>query len=106
MPPSRRLANVVGRRAFSWAVGRDVPDNQSGYRLVGPRLMAAMLDSKESGFEFEIEMIVSCLRHGWPVEWVPIRTIYGTTSHIRPIHHLRHFVRATRSARRTMRGGQ
>lgn len=105
MPPSRRLANELGRRAFSWAVGQDVPDNQSGYRLVGRRLMAAMLDSSEAGFEFEVEMITACLRAGWPIGWVPIRTIYGSPSHIRPIHHLRHFLRATRSARRAMREG-
>ncbi len=103
MPPSRRLANEVGRRAFSWAVGADVPDNQSGYRLVGRRLMAAMLDSAETGFEFEIEMITTCLRRGWRLDWVPIRTIYGAPSHIRPIHHVRHFVRATRIARKSMR---
>jgi glycosyltransferase involved in cell wall biosynthesis len=103
MPPSRRLANELGRRAFSWAVGQDVPDNQSGYRLVGRRLMAAMLDSRESGFEFEVEMITTCLRSGWSLGWVPIRTIYGAPSHIRPMHHVRHFLRATQAARRAMR---
>ena len=105
MPPSRRLANLLGRRLFSWAVGQDIPDNQSGYRLVGRRLMADTLESREGGFEFEIEMIATCLGRGYPLTWVPIRTIYGGTSHIRPIHHLRHFVRATRAARRAMRAG-
>lgn len=105
MPPVRRVANELGRRAFSWAVGRDVPDNQSGYRLVGERLMRATLDSEEAGFEFEVEMITTCLRHDWPLAWVPIRTIYGGPSHIRPAHHLRHFVRATLAARRQMREG-
>jgi glycosyltransferase involved in cell wall biosynthesis len=104
MPPSRRLANEVGRRAFSWAVGQDVPDNQSGYRLVGRRLMAEMRDSPEAGFEFEVETITTCLRRGCLLAWVPIRTIYGAPSHIRPIHHVRHFVRAARAARRSIRG--
>ena len=105
MPASRRMANELGRRAFSWAVGEDIPDNQSGYRLVGRRLMTAMLDSREPGFEFEVEMITTALRHRWPLGWVPIRTIYGAPSHIRPLHHLRHFLRATRAARRAMREG-
>jgi glycosyltransferase involved in cell wall biosynthesis len=105
MPPSRRLANVLGRRLFSWAVGQDIPDNQSGYRLVGRRLMADTIESREGGFEFEIEMIATCLRRRYGLAWVPIRTIYGGTSHIRPVHHLRHFVRATRAARRVMREG-
>lgn len=101
MPPVRRLSNTLGGAAFSWAVGRQIPDNQSGYRLLGRRLMAAMVDSRETGFEFEVEMIAICLRRGWPLDWVPISTIYaGAPSHVRPLHHLRHFVRATRAARR------
>jgi glycosyltransferase involved in cell wall biosynthesis len=104
MPPVRRLSNTLGSTAFSWAVGQSIPDNQSGYRLVGRRLMAAMIESREAGFEFEIEMIAICLRHRWPLAWVPISTIYaGAPSHVQPLHHLRHFVRATRAARRIMR---
>ncbi len=104
MPPVRRLSNSVGTAAFSWAVGQHVPDNQSGYRLLGRRLMTAMLASEESGFEFEVEMIAVCIRNGWTMGWVPISTIYaGEPSHIRPVAHLRHFVRATRAARRLVR---
>ncbi len=106
MPPVRRLSNTIGTAAFSWAVGQQVPDNQSGYRLLGRRLMTAMLDSQESGFEFEVEMIAVCIRNGWTMDWVPISTIYaGEPSHIRPVSHLRHFVRATRAARRLVREG-
>jgi glycosyltransferase involved in cell wall biosynthesis len=106
MPVIRRLSNTLGTVAFSWAVGQHVPDNQSGYRLLGRRLMAATMASDETGFEFEIEMIAVCLRSGWTLSWVPISTIYaGEPSHVRPVAHLRHFVRATRAARRRMRAG-
>jgi glycosyltransferase involved in cell wall biosynthesis len=104
MPPARRLANSLGGRAFSWAVGRDIPDNQSGYRLIDRRLMVALLASRETGFAFEVEMITTCIRGGWPMAWVPIRTIYaGEPSHIRPFAHLASFVRVVREARRTVR---
>ena len=104
MPPIRRLSNTIGGAAFSWAVGQSIPDNQSGYRLLGRRLMAAMVDSRETGFEFEVEMIAVCIHRGWSLGWVPISTIYaGAPSHVKPLHHLRHFVRATRSARRLIR---
>jgi glycosyltransferase involved in cell wall biosynthesis len=104
MPVVRRLSNTIGTAAFSWAVGQHVADNQSGYRLLGRRLMAATLDSEERGFEFEVEMIAVCLRNGWTLGWVPISTIYaGEPSHVKPVAHLRHFVRATRAARRMMR---
>lgn len=105
MPHVRRASNTIGTVLFSWAMGRHIPDNQSGYRLLGRRLMRATLDSTETGFEFEVEMIAVCLRRGWTLDWVPISTIYaGEPSHVKPLAHLRHFVRATLAARRLIRG--
>lgn len=104
MPPIRRLSNVLGGRAFSWAVGRPIHDNQSGYRLVSRRLAQATLGSAETGFALEVEQITTCIRMGGRIEWVPIRTIYaGAPSHIRPIAHLREFLRIVRQARRDVR---
>jgi hypothetical protein len=106
MPPVRRLSNSLGGAVFSAAVGRSIPDNQSGYRLIGRTLMRSLLDSTESGFEFEVEMIARCIALGLPIGWVPIRTIYeGEPSHIRPWRHFTEFLRATRDARRIVRGG-
>jgi glycosyltransferase involved in cell wall biosynthesis len=105
MPPVRRLSNVLGGAAVSLALGRGVPDNQSGFRLIGRELMRAMLASDESGFEFEVEMIARCVALGLPLEWVPIRTIYaGEPSHIEPWRHFREFVRVVRKARRIVNG--
>jgi glycosyltransferase involved in cell wall biosynthesis len=105
MPLVRRLSNTIGGMAFSWAVGQPIPDNQSGYRLISRRVMAAMLDSQETGFAFEVEMIATCVRERWPIRWVPIRTIYaGEPSHIRPLAHGREFWRAVRQARARVRG--
>ena len=104
MPPSRRLANELGRLAFSWAVGRGIPDNQSGFRLISRHLAAATLASDEAGFEFEVELITTCIRRRGRIAWVPIMTIYaGETSHIRPIHHFVHFLRICLRARRAVR---
>jgi glycosyltransferase involved in cell wall biosynthesis len=106
MPPVRRLSNTLGGWVFSAAVGRRVPDNQSGYRLIGRRLMTALLDSRESGFEFEVEMIARCIALGLPMTDVPIRTIYaGEPSHIQPWRHFTEFLRVSRDARRIVRGG-
>jgi glycosyltransferase involved in cell wall biosynthesis len=106
MPLVRRLSNTLGGWVFSAAVGRNVPDNQSGYRLIGRRLMTALLDSTESGFEFEVEMIARCIALGLPIADVPIRTIYaGEPSHIRPWRHFTEFLRVTRAARRIVKGG-
>ncbi len=104
MPFPRSLSNPIGRLMFSWAVGQDIPDNQSGYRLVGRPLMELMAGSAEKGFEFEVDMITLCLKHHLALAWVPIRTIYaGEASHIRPLHHIREYIRIVNKARRTMR---
>lgn len=104
MPPVRRLANRLGGLAMSWAAGRDIPDNQSGYRLLSRRLIEAIATSDEAGFEYEIEMIATCIRAGLRLEWVPIRTIYaGEPSHIRPWRHFTSFVRMVRATRRAVR---
>ena len=106
MPPVRRLSNTLGGWIFSAAVGRRVADNQSGYRLIGRRLMTALLDSDEPGFEFEVEMIARCIALGLPIADVPIRTIYaGEPSHIRPWRHFTEFLRVSRDARRIVKGG-
>ena len=106
MPVVRRVSNTLGGWIFSAAVGRRVADNQSGYRLIGRRLMTALLDSTESGFAFEVEMIARCIALDLPMTEVPIRTIYaGEPSHIRPWSHLTGFLRVSRDARRIVRGG-
>jgi len=104
IPPLRRLANNLGRWSLSWALGQPVRDNQSGYRLINRRLMQATLNSRESGFEFEVEMIVTCVVRGFVLDWVPIRTIYaGEGSHINPWHHVVHFSRLVWQTRQRVR---
>jgi len=94
MPFWRWLGNNLGFRIFSWAIGTHILDNQSGYRLVSRRLMERLLGAKESGYEFEMEQIVSCVEAGYTLAWTPIRTIYaGEASYIRPIPHIVNFVR-------------
>lgn len=94
MPALRRLANWSGGKVLSWAMGHTVHDNQSGYRLVSRRLMEAMLTSHEGGFEFEVEMIITCVERGYHLGWVPIRTIYGDEpSHINNWQHFSNFLR-------------
>jgi glycosyltransferase involved in cell wall biosynthesis len=104
MPLVRRLSNSIGQRAFSWAMGQPVRDNQSGYRLLSRRLMEALQASAERGFEFEMDMIVVCVRNHWLLEWVPIRTIYADEkSNIKPFRHVAHFFRMVLQARRALR---
>ncbi|MBE9474529.1 MAG: glycosyltransferase family 2 protein [Chloroflexi bacterium] len=104
IPTIRRLANTLGKWSFSWAVGQPIGDNQSGYRMISRRMMEAVLGSHESGFEFEVEMIVVCIQKGYTLGWVPIRTIYsGEGSHIQPLKHTIEFTRMVLQTRRKMK---
>jgi glycosyltransferase involved in cell wall biosynthesis len=104
MPPLRRRTNTMGTHMFSWAIGQRIPDNQSGYRLLSRRMMEAMLASHETNFEFEVEMIVVCVRNSFRLDWVPIQTIYGDEkSHIRPLRHAYHFIRMVLQTRAAVR---
>jgi len=101
MPSSRRLANNLGAISFSWAIGRKIPDNQSGFRLISRRLMMELIKSHEGGFEFEVEMIQTCVRQGYQLDWIPIKTIYtGEGSHIQPLKHIKEFSRLVWQTRR------
>ena len=106
MPFIRRLSNTLGTALFSWAVGRRIPDNQSGYRLIGRRLLEteAVLQSAEAGFEFEVEMIALAIKDGLAIEWVPIKTIYrDEKSHIKPWKHVMKFLQTTKRAHHSIR---
>lgn len=94
MPWSRRLGNTTGRWLFTWAMKQPIPDNQSGYRMISRRLIQALLNSTEQGFEFEVEMLATCIKNNFELKWVPIQTIYsGENSHIHPWAHMVNFLR-------------
>jgi glycosyltransferase involved in cell wall biosynthesis len=104
IPIVRRISNTIGRVTFSWALGRPVRDNQSGYRLISRSLMEAMLASHEQGFQFEVEMILVCVRQKFRLCGVPIRTIYADEhSYIQPLRHILEFTRMLLRTRRAMR---
>lgn len=76
MPWPRWWSTPLGTRILSLALGRHIPDNQSGYRLLTRRFLEA-LRLTSTGFEMEVEMIAEAVRLGFTIGWVPIRTIYG-----------------------------
>ena len=105
MPFPRNISNTIGTWMFSNALKLSVPDNQSGYRLHSRRLVESAIHSQEHGFEFEVEIIFKCVLQGFRLDWVPIKTIYTPDrhSHIKPLHHIKHFFRITRRARELRR---
>ncbi len=89
MPRRRKFSNAVGTGIFSWAVGHRIHDSVSGFRLVSAELLPRLLEAREPGFLFELEMITICVESGFRLSWAPISTIYGDEkSHINSLPHL------------------
>ena len=101
MPFPRNYSNTIGTWMFSNALKVPISDNQSGYRLYSRRLVDAAMDSKERGFEFEVEIIFKCVLEGYRLDWVPIKTIYFREkhTHMKPLHQVKEFFRITKRAR-------
>ena len=85
IPWLRRRVNRWMSRKISQRAGRDLPDTQSGFRLIHLRTWAALaLTTKH--FEVESEMLMAFLAAERRVEFVPIRVIRSRrTSHIHPV---------------------
>lgn len=104
MPFVRRCTNTIGTWMFSSAMMQQIPDNQSGYRLISAPLMKAVVDSKLHGFEYEVEMIMRCVLEKLTMSAIPIKTIYADEkSHIKPLKHGWRFILLTIRTGRVMR---
>ena len=85
MPPIRRWTN----KFMSWQISRlcrqELPDSQCGYRMARYELLPLLRDCND-GFAFETECLLLTARHGFQIEFVPVRTIYrDERSKIKPM---------------------
>ena len=85
MPWLRRMVNLWMSRKLSQRAGRDLPDTQSGFRLIHLPTWAALPLSAER-FEVESEMLLAFLDADCAVAFAPVQVIApGRRSHIRPV---------------------
>jgi glycosyltransferase involved in cell wall biosynthesis len=105
MPAKNQFGNRTGTFLLSLAMGRPIPDNQSGYRLLSRPVMEQVRPSSDR-FEAEVEILLRAQLAGFRLAWVPIRTIYNDKkSHFRPIQDSALFLgMAARIARARLRG--
>ena len=93
MPFLRQMTN----RLTSWAVrrltGAAIADSQSGYRLIGRRVLETV-HPKSHRFDFESEYLVLAARAGFKIGAVRVSTVYhGEPSAIRPWRDTMRFLR-------------
>ncbi len=93
MPTKSRFGNRFGSFLLRFAMGRTIPDNQSGYRLFS-RVAMEKVRPTSTRFEAEVEMLLRADFAGLTVGWVPIKTIYNEKkSHFRPVQDSALFIK-------------
>jgi glycosyltransferase involved in cell wall biosynthesis len=88
VPLRSRLGNTVTRAVMRAVSGESLTDTQTGLRGIPMGFVPELLRSKVSGYEFELEMLISCRHSGRPITQVPISTIYidgNRSSHFNPL---------------------
>ncbi len=86
-------ASRIGNKATAWITARlfgcDLPDTQSGFRLLSPRFARAFVNTVPGGrYETEMRMLVMAIRGDYKIVSAPIATIYeagNANSHFRKI---------------------
>ena len=88
VPLRSRFGNVLTKYAFWGVMGKKLEDTQSGLRGIPQNLARRLLRLKDSGYEFELDMLVHCRRTGVPIEACPIAAVYldeNRSSHFHPV---------------------
>jgi glycosyltransferase involved in cell wall biosynthesis len=95
MPRIRIWTNRTTSRIVSRLAGQDIPDSQSGYRILRTRVLREITGSLvTSRYDTESEILIRAGRRGFRVASLPIQSIYGgTVSHIHPVVDTLRFVR-------------
>ncbi|SMF90407.1 dolichol-phosphate mannosyltransferase [Paenibacillus uliginis N3/975] len=76
IPPKSLLGNRITSIIFAMLYGKRLSDTQTGLRAFGPQLLAFMQGVHGSRFEYELQMLISCIQSGIPIHTLPIQVIY------------------------------
>jgi len=95
MPKLRIWVNRTTSRIVSFITRQDIPDSQSGYRLIKVRVLRDIVKSfVTTRYDTESELLIRAARRGYKTSDVAITSIYtGAVSHINPIVDTLRFVR-------------
>ncbi len=88
VPWRSRLGNSATRLVFRLLVGKKLQDTQSGLRGIPRDYIPRLLRIEATGYEFELDMLITCKHGQWPIAEQPIETIYlegNKSSHFDPL---------------------
>lgn len=88
VPLRSRVGNRFSRFMFSIGLGVNVEDTQTGLRGIPFAVLPALLESDSDHYEFELDMLMFTKRMQFPIDSIPIDTVYennNDVSHFRPL---------------------
>ncbi len=89
----RFLSNTITSALVSRCARQEIPDSQSGYRVMRVAMLRA-LNLRASRYELESELLIKAGRAGFRIGHCPVETIYaGEASHIRHLTDTLRFIR-------------
>ncbi|MSU36619.1 MAG: hypothetical protein EXS36_16270 [Pedosphaera sp.] len=88
VPFRSRFGNSLTRRIMKIVTGQAISDTQTGLRGIPFGFIPALLRLDPNGYDFELDMLVTCRSSGITIQEVPIATIYlngNRSSHFNPL---------------------
>lgn len=88
VPLRSRFGNEATRIVLRILVGQKLSDTQTGLRAIPRTLLPYLLKLPSRGYEFELDMLLTCRSERVPMQEVPIHTIYldgNASSHFHPV---------------------
>lgn len=76
IPVKSLFGNRITSAIFAMLYGIYLPDTQTGLRAFGPPLMDHMIGIKGCRFEYEMQVLITCIRLKIPIRTISIQTIY------------------------------
>ncbi|MBL4658736.1 MAG: bifunctional glycosyltransferase family 2/GtrA family protein [Alcanivoracaceae bacterium] len=87
-PKRSRIGNILTKHCFAIITGTKLDDTQSGLRAIPQEFLDEFLKLKATGYEFEFDMLIKCIKKKFTLIQHPIKTIYinnNASSHFRPV---------------------
>lgn len=88
-PWKSRFGNQLTRKIFKLMTGAEISDTQTGLRAFSTELLDFMLEIPGERYEYEMNMLINCVKKKIPILEVPIETIYhdkgNSCSHFRKV---------------------
>ncbi len=88
IPWRSQMGNKMTARLFKWFAKSKLDDTQTGLRGINEKLIHLLNGCRETGYDFELEMLMTACRNGIQIKQHSIKTIYfegNPSSHFHPV---------------------